>query len=127
MEKNNLKEILFDAGKNFKEMSEFLKEQSKNLQAQNKALYDNIVNKDCKSNIYDRISDTNKRIDKVENTLYSNELGREGIVKMLIDIKEGQKEQQKATIENNALKKHIGWLWAFVGGGGITIITNFII
>lgn len=54
-----------------------------NLAVQTKALTENTIGKECESKIYGKIDKTNERIARVEDTLYSVEEGREGLVKAL--------------------------------------------
>jgi len=89
---------------------ESLSEQTKALNKQTEALISNTLGKDCKSAIYDKISHSNDRIAKLEDTIYSSEDGREGLLKQ---VKEVSKKVDRLLI-------------VMYGGGGIILFINLL-
>lgn len=66
---------------NMADIVKSLSTQTKALNKQTKALVDNTLSKDCKSVLYSRINATDLEVDKMKQTLYSEEPSRPGLTK----------------------------------------------
>lgn len=136
MTENN-KEALSNLIKNFINVSQ---KHNEILERQAQALLDNMVNKDCKSKIYERIATVEekctkinthvehneKRIQKLEECLIGDNYYSKGLIAEIKDLKEIEIKEIKSNIleikdfvkEKNTTKKNFTALYNFLSGVG---------